>query len=49
LCLIEHRGDSSVPQDIEAQSGYVNQEYAIALAEKAGFVLKAVNKGLSAM
>ena len=35
--LIEHRGDSKVPQDSTAESGYVNQDYAIALAEKVGF------------
>ena len=44
LGVVEHRGDSSVPQDIEAQSGYVNQEYAIALAEKAGFVFEAASE-----
>ena len=41
LGVVEHRGDSSIPQDPEAKSGYVNQEYAIALAEKAGFVFVA--------
>ena len=44
LGVVEHRGDSSVPQDIEAQSGYVNQEYAIALAEKAGVVFEAASE-----
>ncbi len=37
LGVVEHRGDASVEQDPEAGSGYVNQDYAIALAEKAGF------------
>jgi len=41
LGVVEHRGNSSIPQDPEAESGYVNQEYAIALAEKAGFVFVA--------
>jgi predicted methyltransferase len=39
LGVVEHRGDPAVPQDPEAKSGYVNQDYAIELAEKAGFVL----------
>jgi len=40
LGVVEHRGDPSVPQDPAAESGYVNQEYAIALAEKAGFIFE---------
>jgi len=39
LGLVEHRGDSSVPQDPSAASGYVNEDYAVQLAEKAGFEL----------
>lgn len=39
LGVVEHRGDPAIPQDPEAKSGYVNQDYAIELAEKAGFVL----------
>jgi predicted methyltransferase len=35
--VVEHRGNRDIPQDPKAESGYVNQEYAIALAEKAGF------------
>ena len=35
--LVEHRGDEDVKQDPKAKSGYVNQSYVIALAEKAGF------------
>jgi len=38
---IEHRGDPAVSQDPKAASGYVNQDYAIQLAEKAGFELAA--------
>jgi len=39
LGVVEHRGIPSVPQDPEAKTGYVNQDYAIDLIEKAGFVL----------
>lgn len=39
LGVVEHRGDPAVPQDPKATTGYVNQDYAIELAEKAGFVL----------
>lgn len=39
LGVVEHRGIPSVPQDPEAKTGYVNQEYAIEMIEKAGFVL----------
>ncbi len=34
-----HRGRDDVPQDPKAKNGYVRQDYAIALAKKAGFVL----------
>jgi len=37
LGVVEHRGNPAVPQDPKAKSGYVNQDYAIRLAEKAGF------------
>lgn len=37
LGVVEHRGDPNVAQDPEAGSGYVNQDYAIELVEKAGF------------
>ena len=37
LGVVEHRGDPKTPQDPKAKSGYVNQDYAIRLAEKAGF------------
>jgi predicted methyltransferase len=39
LGVVEHRGNPDVPQDPQAASGYVNEDYAIALAEKAGFKL----------
>ncbi|MEE4186282.1 MAG: methyltransferase domain-containing protein [Gammaproteobacteria bacterium] len=37
LGVVEHRGDPSVPQDLKAKSGYVNEAYAIEIAEAAGF------------
>jgi predicted methyltransferase len=39
LGIEAHRGRADVPQDPKAESGYVRQDYAIALAKKAGFVL----------
>ncbi len=39
LGVEEHRGRSDQAQDPQAKSGYVRQDYAIALAEKAGFKL----------
>jgi predicted methyltransferase len=39
LGVEEHRGLSGQPQDPQAKSGYERQDYAIALAEKAGFKL----------
>lgn len=41
LGLVEHRGDPEVWQDPQALSGYVNQDYAVALAEQVGFRLVA--------
>jgi predicted methyltransferase len=41
LGVVEHRGKPGVPQDPHAKSGYVNQDYAIDLIQKAGFVLQA--------
>lgn len=41
LGLVEHRGDPATPQDPTAKSGYVNEDYAIALAESVGFELLA--------
>lgn len=41
LGVVEHRGNPKVPQDPKAESGYVNEDYAIKLAEKAGFRLVA--------
>jgi predicted methyltransferase len=39
LGIEEHRGRNDVAQDPKGKSGYVRQDYAIALAKKAGFVL----------
>jgi len=39
LGIEEHRGRNDVPQDPTGKNGYVRQDYAIALAKKAGFVL----------
>jgi len=41
LGVVEHRGDPSKPQDPRAKSGYVNEDYAIELIERAGFRLVA--------
>ncbi len=37
LGIEDHRGNRSAPQDPKAVDGYIRQDYAIALAEKAGF------------
>ena len=39
LGIVEHRAAPGSEQDPKAVSGYVTEEYTIALAEKAGFVL----------
>jgi predicted methyltransferase len=39
LGIEEHRGRNDVAQDPKGDNGYVRQDYAIALAKKAGFVL----------
>jgi predicted methyltransferase len=39
LGIADHRGRPDQPQDPQAKSGYVRQDYTIALAEKAGFKL----------
>jgi predicted methyltransferase len=41
LGVVEHRGNPAKPQDPRAASGYVNEEYAIAMIEAAGFELVA--------
>jgi predicted methyltransferase len=37
LGIEDHRGRTDIPQDPKAASGYVRQDYAIALIERAGF------------
>jgi predicted methyltransferase len=39
LGMVEHRASDRVPQDPRAKSGYVREDYAIALAQAAGFEL----------
>ncbi len=41
LGVVEHRGNPALPQDPQAKSGYVNEDYAIKLIEAAGFRLVA--------
>jgi predicted methyltransferase len=41
LGVVEHRGNPDLPQDPKAASGYVNEDYAIAMIEAAGFELVA--------
>ncbi len=44
LGVEEHRGRTDQPQDPLAKTGYVRQDFAIALAEKAGFRLRATSE-----
>jgi predicted methyltransferase len=44
LGVEEHRGRADAPQDPKAKSGYVRQDYAIQLAEAAGFELAGVSE-----
>lgn len=37
LCIVDHAGDESVPQDPKGANGYVNESHFRALAENAGF------------
>jgi predicted methyltransferase len=39
LGVVEHRGNPALPQNPEAETGYVNQIFAVEMIEKAGFVL----------
>lgn len=41
LAIEDHRGRTDRPQDPQANDGYVREDYAIALIEKAGFKLAA--------
>lgn len=44
LGVVEHRAPADVPQDPKARSGYVREDFAVELAEKAGFVLEAASE-----
>jgi predicted methyltransferase len=44
LGVVEHRAPGDRPQDPQANSGYVREDFAIALAEKAGFVMEAASE-----
>jgi predicted methyltransferase len=37
LGIVDHRGRSDLPQEAQTRNGYIRQDYAIALIEKAGF------------
>ena len=39
LGVVDHRGRADLPQEAQTKSGYVREDYAIALIEKAGFKL----------
>ena len=39
LCIVDHAGDESVPQDPDGENGYVNESHFRAMAERAGFEL----------
>jgi predicted methyltransferase len=39
LGVVDHRGRTDLPQEAQMKSGYLRQDYAIALIEKAGFKL----------
>ncbi len=41
LGVVDHRGKPGLPQDAQAKSGYVNEDYAVRLIEAAGFKLAA--------
>jgi predicted methyltransferase len=39
FCLSGHRGRSDIPQEKQAGTGYLRQDFAVAVVEKAGFRL----------
>src|ERR1700733_13659314 len=47
LGIEDHRGGNDQPQDPQAKSGYVRQDYAINLAKQAGFELVATSELLA--
>lgn len=44
LGIEDHRGNAHLPQDPRARFGYLRQDYAVALVEKAGFRLVATSE-----
>jgi predicted methyltransferase len=44
LGVVEHRGNPAMPQDPQAKSGYVREDYAIRLIEAQGFKLTATSE-----
>jgi len=44
LGVVDHRGRTDLPQEAQMKSGYLRQDYAIALIEKAGFRLVAASE-----
>jgi predicted methyltransferase len=44
LGVVDHRGRADMTQEAQMKSGYVRQDYAIALIEKAGFKLAGVSE-----
>ena len=43
LCIVDHAGDESIPQDPKGENGYVNESHFKMLAEQAGFELLATS------
>ena len=44
LGIEDHRGNPKLPQDPKARTGYLRQDYAVALVERAGFRLVATSE-----
>ena len=44
LGVVDHRGRDDLPQAAQAKTGYVRQDYAIALIERAGFRLMSASE-----
>lgn len=44
LGIVDHRGRNDLPQEAQTRAGYVRQDVAIALIEKAGFKLAGVSE-----
>lgn len=44
LGVVEHRASTDQPQDLQARSGYVREDYAVELVESVGFKLEATSE-----